>query len=282
MGTPPPVLVVLDLSALMSSSAREWQEYSRVGSCYFPQVVYEEIEFLSGRAPEPNQEKTAREFLRFFPNSGWQLTNSTASHAALTPGSGQALSKQARLLVAVGQCIYGLSQEHPGELVVLVSNAQPLLQRLPALQTPNLCGITGAALLQWARTGQRPPAVTQQMQATIKAGGVPASSPTASRPPSPRPTAAPPPKVASTNSAPMAGPASAARTPASQSRRGSGALGWLSGLLGAVLALIGLAIAAGLVWRTVQPASFNQFWKQLGLPALPGQTQPEKAKPAKK
>lgn len=274
MTTPPPVLIVLDLSTLMGSTTREWQDYSRVGSCYLPQVVYEEIEFLSGRAPEPDLEKTAREFLRFFPNSGWQLTNAIASHPALTPPAGQALSKQARLSLAVAQCAYGLSGEHPGELVVLVSTVQQLLQRLGALQSPNLCGIVPAALLQWARTGQKPPAVTQQMAATLKAGGTPVSAATASKPTSPLPKAA--------TSAPMTGPASAARTLASSSRRNSGGMRALSGVIGSVLALIGLAIAGGFAWRAIQPASFNKFWHQLGLPSLPGQPPAQKPKPVKK
>ncbi|HAX78893.1 MAG TPA: hypothetical protein DCY88_24460 [Cyanobacteria bacterium UBA11372] len=273
MATTPPVLIVLDLSTLMGSSTREWQDFSRVGSCCLPQVVYEEIEFLSSRAPEPDLEKTAREFLRFFPNSGWQLTNANASHPALTPPPGQALSKQARLSLAVAQCAYGLSSEHAGELVVLVSTVQQLLQRLSALQSPNLCGIAPAALLQWARTGQKPPAVTQQMGATLKAASTPVSAATASKPASP-------PKAAT--SAPMSGPASAARSPASSSRRNSGGMRALSGSIGSVLALVGLAIAGGFAWRAIQPASFDNFWQQLGLPALPGQQPAQKPKPVKK
>ncbi len=272
MATTPPVLIVLDLSTLMGSSTREWQDYSRVGSCYLPQVVYEEIEFLSSRAPEPDLEKTAREFLRFFPNSGWELTNANASHPALTPPAGQALSKQARLSLAVAQCAYGLSGEHPGELVVLVSTVQQLLQRLGALQSPNLCGIAPAALLQWARTGQKPPAVTQQMGATLKAGGTPVSTGTASKPPSP-------PKAAPT---PMSGPASAVRTPASSSRGNYGGMRALSGAIASLLALVGLAIAGGFAWRAIQPTSFDKFWQQLGLPALPGQPPAQKPKPLKK
>lgn len=274
MATTPPVLIVLDLSTLMGSSTREWQDYSRVGSCYLPQVVYEEIEFLSSRAPEPDLETTAREFLRFFPNSGWQLTNANASHPALTPPPGQALSKQARLSLAVAQCAYGLSGERAGELVVLVSTLQQLLQRLFALQSPNLCGIAPAALLQWARTGQKPPAVTQQMAATLKAAATPVSPATASKPASPIPKAA--------SSTLMSGPASAARTPASSARRNSGGMGALSGLIASVLALVGLAIAGGFAWRAIQPASFEKFWQQLGLPALPGQQPAQKPKPVKK
>lgn len=272
MNTPPPVLVVLELSALLGTSAREWQEYARVGGCYVPQVVYDEMEFLSGRAPEPEQEKTAREFLRFFPNSGWQLTNAQATHPALTPPSDKTPSKQVRLLLAVGETAHGLAQEQPGALVVLVSNTQPLLQRLQAIRAANLCGITATALLQWARTGQRPPAVTQQMQAVIQSGAASGRSqaPSSASTP-PRAAAA---RTASANStAPAApvtgGPASAARQRQSVADRTRP--GVFGNLISSLLALLFLALVGLIGWRIVQPASFNQFWQQMGLPPFPGQ-----------
>ncbi len=271
MPTPPPVLVLLDHSALMGKSTREWQEYSRIGACYLPQVVHEEIEFLSGRAPEPEAEKTAREFLRFFPNSGWQLTNAHATHPAFTPPGGSNMSKQARLVVAVAQCTYGFALENNDNLVVFVSNTQPILQRIPSLGMPNLCGITAAALLQWVRTGQRPPAVTQQLQIFSSSEGVQgngqvkaAGNRQSSDPTSPAPT--------------MAGPASADRaTPSSSGRRGPGG-GLLSRLIGGAVALVLIAGLGLVAWRFVQKASFDQFWHQMGLPALPGQ----QSKPVKK
>jgi hypothetical protein len=266
----PPVLVLLDLSALLDGNTQKWQDYSRLGSCYLPQAIYQELEFLSGRSPEPEWEKIAREVLRFFPNSGWQLTDVTASHPALNAPSGQAASKEARLRLAVAQCAYGLSQEHPGELVVLASNTKQVLQNLAALQSPNLCGITGAALLQWARTGQQPPAVTQQMQALLKTRGR-----VDTKAASPKPLANQPAKPATKIATPMAGPATAARSPASTSRRSNG----LSGLVGIILAVIGVAIASAFAWRTIQPASFNQVWQQLGLPS---QQPAQKPNPGKK
>ena len=207
----PPILVVVDLSAIMAGTTREWQEYSRVGKCFLSQVVYEEIEFLCNRAPEPNLEKTSREFIRFYPNSGWQVSTANETHPSLTPADSQALSKQARLALATVQCAYGLSQEQTTQLVVLVSNSQPLLQRLQALEAPNLSGITATAILQWARTGQRPVAVTQQLQSMIKAGNSPGNSllsggSAVTRGASPAATPRP-----------MTGPASAARIPASPS-----------------------------------------------------------------
>ncbi|MBD2180644.1 PIN domain-containing protein [Aerosakkonema funiforme] len=274
MPTPPPVLVILDLSALMGKTSREWQDFSRIGACYVPQAVYEEIEFLTDRAPEPQWEKIAREFMRFFPNSGWQLTDAHATHPAFTPPGGANLSKQARLVVAVAQCTYGFAQENSDNLVVFVSNTQPILQRIPSLGTANLCGITVAALLQWVRTGEKPPAVTQQLQVFGAAGSQggnnrsPAASPTQSSAPA--------------NSAPtMTGPASADRS-SSQSKKRSSGTGLLTRLVSGAITFVVLA-ALGLVgWRFIQPTSFNQFWQKMNLPALPGQPPTQSPKPVKK
>lgn len=263
MATTPPIAILLDHSAIMGSSIREWQEYSLIGNCYLPQIVYEEIDFLTGRAPEPKLEKTAREFTRFFPESGWQLTNAHAVHPTINPAAGQNLSKQARLVVSVAQCMYGFAQENPDTLVVFVSNSQPILQRVPALGTPNVCGITTAALLQWVRTKQRPPAVTQQLQAFSNSG----TSTTTSQPKpaekTPRSVNSPPP-----NSPAMTGPASAAQPP---TRQRSSSSNLLTKLLASLVFLIVITALGLTAWRFIQPQTFNQFWRQTGLPTLPGQ-----------
>lgn len=305
-------VLLIDISAIMAGRTLEWQEYWRVGQCYLPQVVYEEIQFFCNRAPDPNQEQTAREFMRFFPSSGWTLATAHATHPNLTPPSGQAISKRARLALATAQCVYGLSQEQPDKLVVFVANNQPLLQKIPALGASNLCGITTTALLQWSRTGQRPPAVSQQMQAAIKANessgrtqqpragtGVPPASassrptstgsPPAARSSRSTPTsaplasniaqAAPSSSRPASRTATMTGPASAARMPSTASRqRTAKASSPLKGL-SSLLVLAGIAIASLFAWRTIHPASFNQTWRQLGLPPLPGDTP---AKPIQK
>jgi len=265
MPTTPPISLIFDLSALMGSSIREWQEYSQIGTCYLPQILYEEIEFLTGRAPEPNLEKTAREFTRFFPTSGWQITNANASHPAIAPAPGQDLSKskQARLMITVAQCMYGFAQENADNLVVFVSNSQPILQRIPALKTPNLCGITAAALLQWVRTKQRPPAVTQQLQTLSSSGTngrISQPKPVNRTPPSPKSTPANPPV--------MTGPASAAQPPAKSRSTSSSFVTKLASGLFTLIIIGGLGLTA---WRFIQPESFNQFWRQNNFPTLPGQ-----------
>lgn len=164
MAALPPVSLVLDISALSATSAREWLEFSRVGTSHVPQVVYEEMNFLFDRSPDPDLERVARAFKRFYANSGWQITDETGHHPALRVASGQAMTKRGRVSLAVARCAYGLAQNHSANLVVLVSSDRALLQRLYDIQLPNLCGITGAALLQWCRSGQRPIAVSQKLQ----------------------------------------------------------------------------------------------------------------------
>jgi hypothetical protein len=180
-------VVVFDLGALMTGRTREWEMCSRLGTCYLPQVVYEEIEELVQRAEEGTLLEVAREFKRFWPYSGWLLSDAAASHQLLEPAAGAQLSKQARMVVAVAQCAYALSQERPRELVVFVSDSLRLLQRMQSLEVGNLCCITSTVLMQWARSGQRPLPVTKQVQAMIKArpktqGGAAGNSPPATQP----------------------------------------------------------------------------------------------------
>ncbi|MBE9184733.1 hypothetical protein IQ270_08385 [Microcoleus sp. LEGE 07076] len=163
----PPVLVTFDADVLMAGRTQVWQEYAKVGTCYIPEVVYDEIDRLTDEAVEPAIEKIAREFMRFFAESGWIATDAQETHRTLEP-SIKNQSKPAMLVVATAQCVYGLAQEHPESLVIFVSNSQPLLKRLASVGAENLCGITGAMLLNWARKGERPPAATQQLQSLMR------------------------------------------------------------------------------------------------------------------
>lgn len=163
----PPVLVTFDADVLMAGRTQVWQEYAKVGSCYLPEVVYDEIDYLTGKAVEKAQEQVAREFMRFFADSGWIVTDAQETHRGLEP-SIKNQSAQAMLVVATAQCVYGLAQEHPDSLVVFVSNSQPLLKRIASVGAANLCGITAAMLLNWARKGERPPAATQQLQSLMR------------------------------------------------------------------------------------------------------------------
>lgn len=163
----PPVLVTFDADVLMAGRTQVWQEYAKVGTCYIPEVVYDEIDRLTGKAVEKAQEQVAREFMRFFADSGWIASDAQETHRALEP-SIKNQSKPAMLVVATAQCVYGLAQEHQDALVVFVSNSQPLRNRMATVGAANLCCITGAMLLNWARKGERPAAATQQLQSLMR------------------------------------------------------------------------------------------------------------------
>lgn len=165
----PPIAIVFDVDVILSGTTPIWQQYAKVGSCYVPEVVFEEIDFLSDEAAtDKTRESLAREFLRFFPQSGWALTDAQETHPLLEPGAGSSQSVQARLMVATAHCVYGFALENPESLVVFVSNSQSLLKRMQGLGVINLCGITAAMLLNWTRKGERPIAVTQQLQQLMR------------------------------------------------------------------------------------------------------------------
>jgi hypothetical protein len=265
----PAILFLIDLSALLASQTREWQEFSRLGKCFVPQGVYQELKAMSSVAVEKDHELIAREFIRFLPESGWELSGAGAMHPALVPAPGQRESKRARLALAVAECAYGLARNSPSQLVVLISNDQALLQRLHAVQAPNLCGLPLAALLQWYRSSRRPPVVTHQMQA-MKTPVTQSSSKSAPA----MATVAIPVKPQST-------PVRTGSRPPAATARGSRPLrplisnhpSGLSQVMSAIWAVAAFTIAIGIVWYVAQPRSLNQFLRDLKLPTLPETSQ---------
>ena len=167
----PSIILVFDVNALSAASCSEWREFARVGSCYLPQVVYEEMKMMFDRSPDPDLERIAKDFHRFYATSNWKVTQADAHHAALK-GSGQALTRRARVSLAVGRSAYALSQTFQSSIIVLVTKDRSLLQRLYEIPEVNLCGITGEALLQWSRSGARPIAVIQKIQQFRTAHGM--------------------------------------------------------------------------------------------------------------
>jgi hypothetical protein len=244
MAALPPFLIVLDLSAVMASSVRHWQEFSRLGECFLPKAVLEEIQMLCSHAIEPTQERTAREFVRFFSESGWKATASIAQHVALKPTEGHTLSKKTRLSLATAQAAYGLARNRPEGLVVVAANDQGLVQRLRMLNTPNLCGMPLTVLIQWSRTARKPPVVANQLHAMRLMVG------------------------ATTAASSQTAPTPLARSQPSQSTQNKGYRSARRVFRPAqifynllTLAIVLIAILA--VWRVVHPASFNQLWQQL-------------------
>ncbi|MGA7935545.1 MAG: PIN domain-containing protein [Kovacikia sp.] len=244
MAVIPPFLLLFDSSALMGGATREWHEFSRIGECFVPKVILEEINFLTERASEPTQEQTAREFVRFYPESGWKSVSSIATHPSLKPAEGHALSKRARLTLTLLQSAYGLARNRPDGLVVIVSSDQGLMQRVRVLETPNLCAIPVVALVQWSRSERKPPVVIHQLQVMRSAVGVAASKPTGAGPLT-QPKAA----VAHQNET-RRSTRPAFRLPIAKI--------FYNMLTVAIVALAVLAL-----WRVVFPASFEQFWQQI-------------------
>lgn len=257
----PPVILVFDVSALSAASPTEWREFSRVGNCYIPQVVYEEMKMLFDRSPDPDLEQLAKAFNRFYTTSGWKVSDATAPHPALKVASGQALTRRARVSLAVGKCAYGLAQEFSNSLVVLVSKDRSLLQRLYDIPSYNLCGVTGDALLQWSRTGQRPIPVSQKFQQFRAAYGIQpdkssGSSSASKSPPPPQPTS-------SVRTLPKATRAKPSVAPVFLSD-------WLPEVKSFILAVLGFAVAGYLLWMLVSGNIETLFRQQTNQQSFSG------------
>jgi hypothetical protein len=256
----PPIFLLFDLTALLSGKTREWQEFSHVGRCFVPQAVYEEIQALGRVGVDRSQEQTAREFIRFFGESDWQLTGVGATHSSLQPVAGQIYSRRARLALSVAECAYGLSRSSPGRLVTLIANDQSLLQRVQGLGIANLCGIPSSALLIWTRSGRRPPIVAQHLQAmrstTVAVGMMPSSTRAATATKTTRPATSLP-RTATKVEKP--------RSLRPDSHHPSAFYQIVSGLS----ALVAAILVMGIVWYIMQPKAFNQFMRDRNLPTLP-------------
>jgi hypothetical protein len=167
----PPVLLVLDLSILSATTTRDWMGFSRVGICHIPKIIDEEMHFLHDRAPDPELERVARDFRRFFKESNWKVSEGVSYHPMLKSSTGEAYTKRVRLALAVSRAAYSLSLENPTKLVVLAVSDRNLQQKIYDMQIPNLCAINSPTLLQWSQTGQRPIAVIQKIQ-QMRSGGL--------------------------------------------------------------------------------------------------------------
>jgi len=300
----PAVLLIFDVDVLMTNNAQTWQQYAKAGSCFVPEVVFEEIEFLADES-DRDREQLAREFLRFFPSSGWALTDAQETHPQLEPAANGNHSKQTRMIVATAHCVYGFAGEYPESLVVFVCNNQPLLKRMQALGLGNFCGITAAMLSQWAKRGEQPMTVTQQLQnlmrdqaakkpsqrtrlqtgntsfgkTDISSGKLPTRGVSTLKP-----------TGGTTGIKKTAASASKARSQPkkSPSKRHNEAQyegvnylpriqsapkkpGFFSHLINGLGALFFLTLAVGIAWKGVQPESFDRFWQQKVVPVLPQQ-----------
>ena len=237
----PSVILVLDISALSAATPSEWREFGRVGGCYVPQVVYEEMTLKFDRSPDPDLERIAKSFNRFYATSGWQITDISGHHSVLKVGSGQALTQRSRVSLAVGRCALGLAEATPNSLVVLVTKDRSLLQRLYEISNVNLCGITVDNLLQWSRTGQRPIPVSQRLQQFRAAHGIPPAGTTGTSQTYQR--------------------TSPARRTEQATRQTASTPDWLPDLISLVLAAVGLAVAGYLIWLILKNGNIQKLFR---------------------
>jgi hypothetical protein len=249
----PSFVIVFDTSALLAGKTREWQQFSQLGECLVPEGVLEAMKELCDRAPEPAIETTAREFSRFYPSSGWQASLAISEHPSLKLADGHSLSQRVRSSVEVLKCAYGVARRRRDNLVIVVANDQPMLQKIVGLNAKNLCGIPLAALMQWIRTQRRPAVVTQYMQllrspetAAPLATNRQTYSPKSSSTPTGRLATAPTPVISR----------SARKTPARRP------LHW-SRLLANGVNLIVIVTVGAIGWRLISPTSFSQLWQQI-------------------
>jgi hypothetical protein len=293
MSARPQILLVFDTTSLLAGDTKIWKDYKGVGSCFVPKVVFDAMQNFADRAAEPGQEKTAKEFMAFWPKSGWQQTTATATHRKLTPPEGASLSFSARLSLEIAQAAYGVALERSDAIVVFVCNGQPLLKRIAALRQDNLCGITSAMLLQWARAKKEPEVVTQQVERWEQSDDTSGMS-TASKVRSPSKGHK---KAAASRKPAAKRPAAKGTQPVpiqeeiiddsayvlQNQRRGfyvkpkkNNIFAQLStGLAALVMAAFMIAVL-GVTWKMVFPESFNPFWQKhiqpqlKNLPPIPG------------
>ncbi|MEB3826762.1 PIN domain-containing protein [Phormidium sp. CCY1219] len=277
MNAQSPILLVFDIGSLIAGEPKIWQQYKRVGRCYVPKVVLDAMQFIADRSAEPQQEKVAKEFLRFWPKSGWELTSVRGSHPKLQPAEGAAMSQQARVNLAIARCAYGMAQERREALVVFVCNTLPLLKRMEGLNQGNLCGITSAMLLQWCRANQQPQAVKQALQGMKtptktagNTGGLKGRSPARKPPQKPAPRPSPArrsPPVVEEPEDDSAYPRDPRRGFRVKRDRPNILLRLGSGIVSLVMfaAIVG---AIGFMWKMAFPESFNPFWQNQVQPIL--------------
>jgi hypothetical protein len=127
------IILVFEPRAILAGRIRDWSQFEQIGTCIIPPIVLEELEFLKNRAVEAEEEKIAREFSRFLPDSNWQISNSLVSHPNFRAKDSENLSKSARLQIAILESVYGIAKDNCHSLVVFVSNQSSLRNQIGSL-----------------------------------------------------------------------------------------------------------------------------------------------------
>ena len=256
------IILVFEPRAILAGRTRDWSQFRQIGTCLIPQIVLEELEFLTKRAVEPEEERTAREFLRFFPDSAWQINNSRQSHPSFSHKDGAHQSKSARLQLALVESIYGIATDNPDKLVVLVSNQGNLRNQLEKIEQNNLATLPLTQFIQWLRTQQKPVNISQKLQDLNSSNGTSNSISSLAQKTSPNAK-----KTQKTS------PTSASKSlyqstykPQAKVKAQSNSV---ASIFSTIIALSSVIVVGGLVWYLVQPKSFQQFWQKTNLPSLP-------------
>lgn len=254
------VFLIFDLTAILMGKTRDWELFEQLGTCFIPQIVKEEIDFLCKRATEPEQEKTAREFTRFLSKSNWKINNLIADNPNFTVLNGEENSKNARLQQAIAKSIYGLAKENNEQLIVLISNQKNLRNEIENLNINNLTTLTLVQFTQWLRTKQLPINVSEKIQ-KINTKNLTTEEITINK----KETFPTQKKVIPSNSVNSITPSTKAKVkPKSK---------LIQNLIAYLMAIIGFTLVILTLWYFLQPNSFNQFWQKKGLPSLPKNSQ---------
>lgn len=165
MAEPSQILLLFDHTALLNGKPYDWLEFSQVAPCYVPRVVYQEIQRVAIEEPACHRTKLVGELRRFWVESDWKLTEASADLPDVAPEMSQHYGDRAKLALAIAEAAYGFARQSVGRLVILVSQDRALLQRIQALNIPNLTGLPVNAVLMWNRTGRYPSVVMQHRRA---------------------------------------------------------------------------------------------------------------------
>lgn len=252
-------ILVFEPRAILAGSTRDWSQFQQVGNCIIPQIVAEELEFLTNRAVNAEEEKIAREFSRFLPDSGWQVNSTQNNHPSFSKKEGENLSKSARLQLAIAESVYGIATENPDKLVIFVSNQANLRTEIDNLQENNLTTLPLTQLIQWIRTQQKPVNVSEKLQNlnpsnqnNFQPSSIKSNTQTKNQ------------KTTQSNISNKSLYKSSYEPKAKVKQKSNP----LASIIPSILALAGFVIVGGLVWSVVQPTSFQQFWQKMGLPSL--------------
>ncbi len=252
-------ILVFEPTAILAGRTRDWTQFQQLGDCVIPQIVKEELEFLTKRAIEPQEEEISREFFRFLPDSGWQVNSTQNNHPSFTKKAGEELSKSARLQLAIAQSVYGIATENPNDLVILISNKANLRTEIDNLEENNLTTLTLANFIQWLRTQQKPINISQKLaqlntsnpEKKVKTSTVKSNSQTQNKAT----------KKSNTNNKSLY---DSSYQPKAKVKKKNNPL---ASIIPSILALAGFIVVGGLIWSVVEPNSFQQFWQKTGLPS---------------